>query len=527
MAFDYFVFKRLIELIKNKVENGKIVKISQISNEEFLFTIRKDNENNHLLISTHPNMSYINIVDNKPLSNHVTSNILMLFRKHLENGTISSISQENDDRIALFMIANRDDYYRNTIHKLYVELIGRASNMILTNQDNVIIDSLKKIPLEYLNLRTIQPGIKYVLPDKPLNSSLPYDIENELNYRNISLEKLMDEIAKSSQIYIVKNGKKSNFHFIPFTFIKGEITSYSWNEGLEKYYDSSLKNERHRQVVANLEKFVNRELKKCKSKIEKLQIELLNAKSANIYKYYGDLLLTYMQGKKIYDDVVCVLDEEKNEEVRIPFDRKYNVYANASMYYKKYQKSKVATVKIGEQIQILSDQIEYFNTLHFQLINADAIIVSQINEELEEQGYFRKIKTQNKKNKTGKKKVYRPLAIKYHDTMIYVGLNNLQNEYLTFSMAKKTHMFFHIQQGPGSHVVVFSDNITDDIKMMAANIAAYYSSYKDSSTVAVNYTLIKNIKKIPGGKPGKVIINNQKTVYVDPDYLLFKDFILD
>ena len=88
-------------------------------------------------------------------------------------------------------------------------------------------------------------------------------------------------------------------------------------------------------------------------------------------------------------------------------------------------------------------------------------------------------------------------------------------------------MFFHIQQGPGSHVVVFSDNITDDIKMMAANIAAYYSSYKDSSTVAVNYTLIKNIKKIPGGKPGKVIINNQKTVYVDPDYLLFKDFILD
>ena len=110
--------------------------------------------------------------------------------------------------------------------------------------------------------------------------------------------------------------------------------------------------------------------------------------------------------------------------------------------------------------------------------------------------------------------------------MIYVGQNNLQNEYLTFKMADKTHMFFHVQQGPGAHVVLASNHIDDELKRFVANIAAYYSSCSMSSTVPVNYTLIKNIKKIPGGKPGKVIINNYKTIYVDPDYLLFKDFIL-
>ena len=113
MAFDYLVFNRILSLIEKDVNNGKIVKISQVSNEEFLFVVRNNNQNYNLLISTHPNMSYINLVSSKPESNHITSNLLMLFRKHLENGKIVSVSQQNNDRIACFHIANRDDYFRN------------------------------------------------------------------------------------------------------------------------------------------------------------------------------------------------------------------------------------------------------------------------------------------------------------------------------------------------------------------------------------------------------------------------------
>ena len=530
MALDYLAFERIILLIKDALIDGKIVKITQVSNEEFLFVVRKDNKNNNLLVSTHPNMSYLNIVKDKPVSNQINTNLLMLFRKHLENGKIVNFTQQNNDRIVLMEVVNRDDYFRNATHKLYIELIGRASNIILTNEENIIIDSLKKIPLEYTNIRTIQPGIHYVLPSKPEHENLPYDIANEMSFSSMNIEEIKEKVLSSNKIYITKKDKKSNFHFIPFYFMEGEVFVYDWNEGLDVFYKDSLEGERHRQVTNEMDKLAKNEIKKSEKKIKKLQEELAIARDAIIYKDYGDLLLTYMQGKKIDTDVVDVYDEVEEKIVKIPFDRRYDLYYNANLYYKKYQKSKVAIIKIQEQIDLCEENIEYFTSVKYHLSKADVIVANQIKEELINLGYFKKyqkpVKKNPKKNKKDVPKTYKPLIIKYKDNVIYVGQNNLQNEYLTFKMADKTHMFFHVQQGPGAHVVLASNHIDDELKRFVANIAAYYSSCSMSSTVPVNYTLIKNIKKIPGGKPGKVIINNYKTIYVDPDYLLFKDFIL-
>ncbi len=529
MALDYIAFQRIIELVKRSIENGKIVKISQISNEEFLYVIRKENQNYNLLVSTHPNMSYLNLVSHKPESNQINTNLLMLLRKHLENGKIESVTQENNDRIVLIKVMNRDDYFRNTIHKLYIELIGRASNLIITTSEDVIIDSLKKIPLEYSNLRTIQPGIKYTLPEKPSDETLPYDLKNELDYLKIDIQKLKQDILSSNSIYITTNQEKTDFHFIPFKHMKGKVKKYEWYEGLEVYYSTALANERHRQFTSEMDRLAKNEIKKTEKKMKKLYEELQIAKDSTIYKEYGDLLLTYMQGKPIHSDSVEVIDEMTNQKRTIPYDKRYDVYKNANLYYKKYQKSKVAFVKIQEQITLCQDNLDYFNSVRYHLTKADYLTAMQIKEELMNLGYLKrnqKIVKNNSKNKKKTIKVYKPLAFKYKDTLIYAGQNNLQNEYLTFKMADKSFMFFHVQQGPGAHVVVMSRILDDEVKKIAANIAAYYSSYGSSSTVAVNYTLVKNIKKIPGGKPGKVIINNQKTIYVDPDYSLFQDFIL-
>ena len=531
MALDYLAFNRIMELIKESIEGGKIVKISQISNEEFLFIIRNNNQNHNLLVSTHPNMSYLNIVNKKPESNQINTNLLMLFRKHLENGKINEIVQQNNDRIAMISITNRDDYYRNTVHKLYIELIGRASNIILTDDDNVIIDSLKKIPLEYLNIRTIQPGIKYTLPAKPNEESLPYDLENELEYSNKNIEQIKNEINYSKTIYIVTKENKKNFHYIPFNFLEGEVKEYLWNEGLDEFYHSSLENERHRQFTSEMEKLAKSEIKKSEKKIKKLKEELQNAKDAIVYKYYADLLLTYMQGQKIQSDKVEIYDEFEEKNVIIPYDTRYDLYYNTNQFYKKYQKSKVAVIKIQEQIDLCVENIEYFESVKYHLSKADVIAAAQIKEELISLGYFRKyqkpVKVNSKKKSKNAPKVYKPKKFKVNDVIIYAGMNNLQNEYLTFKIADKTHMYFHIQQGPGAHVVVCSNNIDENLKRIAANIAAYYSSYSMSSTVGVNYTLVKNIKKIPGGKPGKVIINNYKTIFVDPEFDLIKEYIVD
>ena len=367
------------------------------------------------------------------------------------------------------------------------------------------------------------------LPEKPGVEKIPYDLENQIKYSSETIEQIKEKVMSSSTIFITKKDSKTNFHFIPLTFMEGEVSQYDWNEGLDYYYSNTLASERHRQFTSTMDKLAKNEIKKSEKKIKKLSEELNISKQASIYRYYGDLLLTYMQGVKINSDVVEVLDEETNEKVSIPYDRKFDLFYNANQYYKKYQKSKVAIVKIQEQIDLCQENIEYFTSIRFHLENANVIVASQIQEELTNLGFFRKYQKPVKNNKKQKKveKAYRPLLIKVDDINIYVGNNNLQNEYLTFKMADKSHMFFHVQQGPGAHVVVMSNNINEKIKRIAANIAAYYSSYKMSSTVPVNYTLVKNIKKIPGGKPGKVIINNQKTIYVDPDYSLFKDFIVN
>ena len=526
MGLDYLAFKRIIELISSSIIDGKIVKINQLSNEEFLFIIRKDNQNFNLLISTHPNMSYLNLVNEKPEGNRINTNLLMLFRKHLENGKITSFSQQNDDRVVLIEILNRDDYFRNTSHKLYVELIGRASNIILTDENDVIIDSLKKIPLEYTNIRTILPGIHYVLPDKPNDETLPFDLQNEIEHQKMDLNKLKDLINKSDKIYINEiDGKNKDFHFIPLYSVGGNINEYYFSVGLDIFYSNTLANERHRQFTNELDKLARLEIKKSDKKIKKLQEELENAKDSIIFKNYGDLLLTYMQGIKINETPVIVHDEMEDVDVKIPYDLTKDLYQNANAFYKKYQKSKVALIKIQEQIDLCKENIEYFETIRFHLSVADVVSATQIKEELTELGYLRKYQKPIK-NKNGKKKekTYKPLCFKYKDTIIYCGQNNLQNEYLTFKMANKSHMFFHVKDGPGSHVVVFSDNITDDVKQIAALIAAYYSSYQMSSTVPVNYTKIKDVKKIPGGKIGKVIINNYKTIYVDPDINKIKKY---
>ena len=528
MALDFLAFQRIVELIKPLLVNGKIYKINQVSNEEFLFLIRNNGKNFSFLICTHPNMSYMNIVEEKIESTHCTSNLLMLLRKYLENGKVVDFIQENNDRVAKLVVSNKDEYYNNTNYFLIIELIGRASNIILTNQDSIIIDCLKKIPLEYLNIRTIQANVKYQLPPFVSEETLPYELLNEIETLKINKEELCRRISQSNQIYITKANQKSFFHFIPLTYLNGDTTSYIWNQGIDAFYHQTISEERHRQFTSQMCKLAKNEIKRSEKKVKKLEEELQVAKEAIIYKEYGDLLLTYMQGVKITENKVTIFDEVNEKNVTIDYDLRYDLYHNANLYYKKYQKSKVAIVKITEQINICNENIEYFTGILYHLNYADYESALQIKEELNELGYFRKYQNNNKNKKKSKKKekVYKPMMFKIHDTIIYAGMNNLQNEYLTFKMANKMHYFFHIQQGPGSHVVVFSDKLNDEIKKIAANIAAYYSSYRQSSTVGVNYTLVKNIKKIPGGKPGKVIINNQKTIYVDPDLNVFKDFIV-
>lgn len=512
MALDNLAFARIISLIKEEIEGGKIGKIQQISQEEFCFLIRNHNQNYQLLISTHPNMAYINFVEKKPESLVVSNNFTLLLKKHLENGKIKKIEQQNDDRIVLFEIENMDDYYQHTTKKLYIELIGRAANLILTLENQMILDCLKKIPIQYNHLRPLLANVKYELPTKPAKSVLPSSIYNELEYRKITLEQLKEEVFCSSSIYIVSASQKSDFHFFPFSYLNGEVKKYPWNQGISLYFQSFLEKERRRQYNATIEKIVKNEIKKNEKKLLKLQQEIQNAGENQIYKLYGDLLLTYSQEISSHIDKICLTDEN-NINHCIDLNPQLDVYKNANLYYKKYRKSKTALAKIQEQIQLTQDSLDYFYSIQFHLENADILVANEIKEELALAGYIRQKEIKKKKTK---EKVYRPLTFHYDNVIFQVGQNNLQNEDLTFKLSQKNDYFFHVKDGPGSHVILHSSQLSEKRIRYAATLAAFYSKQANSSSVAVHYTLVKNVKKIPGGKPGKVIIKDQKTIYIDP-----------
>ena len=518
MALDYLAFHRIVALLKDELIEGKISKIYQISNEEFMLDVRNHGKNYHVLISTHPLMPYLNLVSEKINTIPIHTNLVLLLRKHLENGRIIDVKQQNEDRIVMFKIVNRDDYFQNSMKKLYVELIGRASNLILTDHDDMILDCLKKIPVQYNNLRTLLPNVTYTLPEKPLNQKLPISIENELANRNIGLDELKQMIASSNQVYISEKDNKKDFHFFPLTYIKGQITSYPWNVGIEKYYHTILTNERQRQNTASIEKIIKNELKKNNKKLDKLAQDLAQAELAKESKYYGDLLLTYGPEIKDLKNPVSIFDLQEQKNVIIPIDTRYDLYKNATLYYKKYQKSKVAQEKIKEQIDITNSQLDYLNSIAYYLKNADLISIKQIEEELTLQGMIKKKNVyNNKSNKKKSEKSYRPLQYQLNNITISVGENNLQNEYLTFKLANKNHYFFHVQKYHGAHVIVHSDFLDENLIRTAANLAVLHSEAYASSSVAVDFTMVKNVKKIPGGKPGKVLINKQRTIYIDPN----------
>ena len=251
------------------------------------------------------------------------------------------------------------------------------------------------------------------------------------------------------------------------------------------------------------------------AKLKKLKATLDDSHNSDDYRIKGDLLyaslhliqkgMTHVEVDNYYD----------NTKLDITLDPKLDPKANAQKYYQKYQKAKNSINVLLEQIDLTEKEIEYFDSLITAMSQATYYDALEIKEELENEGYLKKKK---QKNTIRKKK--RPQFQQYltkDGIEIDIGKNNLQNDYLTFKYAHRYDMWFHAKDMPGSHVIVKAQDLDEYTIRLAAKIAAYYSKGKNSSSVPVNYTLVKTLKKPAGSKPGKVILDNYKTIYIDPD----------
>ena len=551
MAFDGFFVKKMVEELEENILHGRINKINNLSTDEFVFSIRKG-KNLKLFLSANSNASRIQLTNNSYENPSTPSNFCSVLRKYLIGGIILEINQVNNDRIVIFKIKNFDDLGYEKYYFLITELMGKHSNIILTNEDNIILESLKNsYSLEYK--RSTISNMEYTLPPtaKKINpfefndyTNVEFSIEDKKflmkNFYGVSallnnyFKKISAEDMKNSfisfckefekyykPVIIEENGKKDFYFF--------DINGYSKNfeslsQLLDYYYMDIIRESINKNTDRKLFNFINSKINRLNKKINILENELEQANNRDDYKLKGQLLISniYLFKNKIPETISLQnFYSEDLTDIEIELDPNLTIEKNSEKYFSLYKKNKRTIENLIEQIEIAKHDLGYFETIKFQLENADKTDIAEIKEELIANGILKeKIKSNKKKNKSNY------FVVNHNNMAIYVGKNNLQNDAITNKLARRDYLWFHAKDIPGSHVVIFDNNPSEETIEVASMLAAYYSKFKNEEYVNVDRTLIKNVKKISGGKPGLVTYTGQKTVKQKIDKVLIRQLLL-
>ncbi|WP_062105129.1 Rqc2 family fibronectin-binding protein [Bacillus niameyensis] len=559
MPFDGFFTRAMVSELSDTLRDGRIGKIHQPYKNEIVMVVRAERKNYKLLISAHPSYARIQLTTDTFDNPTDPPMFCMILRKHLEGAIIEKIEQFEMDRIIMIRLKGRDELGDISYKTLVIEIMGRHSNIILINEEqDTIIDSIKHIPSALNSYRSILPGTKYIFPPaqnkkNPLNVT-EEDVLRALDFNTGKLDKqlvenfsgvspvlakeivyhsglanretlpktfidFMDRMNQHDYQPTITVSNKEDFYLFPLTAPKGEAKSYSsLSELLDRFYFGKADRDRVKQQAHDLERLMKNEKEKNEVKLGKLERTLKEAENADQHQLLGELLTANMHLVKKGMQVISVPNyyDENYGEVTIPLDSRKTPSENAQAFFTKYQKAKNAVQVVKEQIEKTKDEIEYFDRLLQQISSASPRDLEEIREELEEEGYLRS----RQKSKQRKKANVKPSIEAYQasdGTEIYVGKNNKQNDYLTNKLAARDEIWLHTKDIPGSHVVIRSKEPTDETIMEAAMLAAYFSKAKNSASVPVDFTKIRHVKKPSGAKPGFVIYDNQQTVYVTPN----------
>ncbi|MFC3419749.1 NFACT family protein [Salinicoccus hispanicus] len=554
MAFDgNFVHALLSEL--EVLRRGKINRIQQIDETSLIFKVRSQGSNHHLLISAHPMYARFHLTGKKYEFPFEPPMFLRVARKHLEGGIIQEIRQLGNDRRVEIHIQSRNEIGDEIKRILILEIMGRHSNIIITDQNYRILDGIKHLTPNN-NSRTVMPGVDYTAPptDPKIDprtealQSLPGLID--FNQGKIGKQILnniegfsplfLKEVEHNAGYFTIKNvvpairqtlsqaehirpvlynrSDKEIFYFTPLSHLGEADETYDSLSGLlDDYYHDRYRKSLIRQKAQDYLQLIEREYDKTIRKIDKLGDDLKEAEEKDKYQKYGELLTAYMHQVKPYDESLEVIDYYTNEPLIIPLDPHLSASDNAQKYYKRYNKLKARQNSAATQLDHAHEDMEYLSNLLHQM---DTITteeeVDEVREELVDQGILKNNRRQSRKKK---QKVQLHAYTTSNGLDVLVGKNNKQNDYLTTKKAQNNHLWFHTKDIPGSHVVITSPaaEIKEQDILEAAMLAAHHSKAQDSESVPVDYTEIRHVHKVSGAKPGFVTYTDQKTVFVTPD----------
>ncbi|MFC0473114.1 NFACT family protein [Halalkalibacter kiskunsagensis] len=560
MSFDGFMTRAMTHELKTLLTSGRISKIYQPYKTELIFTIRAKGKNHHLLLSANASFARIHITKEKYDNPSTPPMFCMLLRKHLEGSIIEEIEQLDMERVIIFHIKNKDELGDETYKKLYIEIMGRHSNISLVDKKTgLILDSIKHISPAQSSYRTVMPGQIYKLPPEQHKAD-PFKLDSDELLKRIDFNagkidkqlvgqiaglspQLAREITFQSGSFVNRNtlppaflkimnrlqehdyhpemitvdGKES-FSIVPLEHVKGERKAFqSVSELLDRFYYGKAERDRVKQQAHDLERFLRNEWQKNKKKIKKLEQTLHQAERAKEYQKLGELLTANLHMVKRGDKQVEVIDyyDEEGGMTLIKLDPQKNPSDNAQAYFKKYNKAKNSVAVVEEQIEKAKEEVIYFDQLIQQMESAAPKDIEEIREELIEEGYIRRRLKQQKKKKETKPQLEQYVST--NGIEFFVGKNNKQNDYVTNKFARQDEIWLHTKDIPGSHVVIRSTEPDEETLLQAATVAAFYSKAKQSSSVPVDYTKIRHVKKPNGSKPGYVIYDNQTTMFVTPN----------
>lgn len=541
MSFDGFFLHHMVEELRRELVNGRIQKINQPFEQELILQIRSNRQSHRLLLSAHPVFGRIQLTQTTFENPAQPSTFIMVLRKYLQGALIESIEQVENDRIVEITVSNKNEIGDHIQATLIIEIMGKHSNILLVDKSShKILEVIKHVGFSQNSYRTLLPGSTYIAP--PSTESLnPFTIKDEKLFEILqtqettakNLQRLfqglgrdtaneLENILISDKLSTFRNFfnqetkpclTETSFSPVPFANQVGEPFA-NLSDLLDTYYKDKAERDRVKQQASELIRRVENELQKNRHKLKKQEKELLATDNAEEFRQKGELLTTFLHQVPNDQDQVILDNYYTNQPITIALDKALTPNQNAQRYFKRYQKLKEAVKYLTDLIEETKATILYLESVETVLNQAGLEEIAEIREELIQTGFIRR----KQREKIQKRKKPEQYLASDGKTIIYVGRNNLQNEELTFKMARKEELWFHAKDIPGSHVVI-SGNLdpSDEVKTDAAELAAYFSQGRLSNLVQVDMIEVKKLNKPTGGKPGFVTYTGQKTLRVTPD----------
>lgn len=574
MAFDGFITKSVITELKNTIIGAKVNKVSEPTKNDVVLSLYNNGKNYLLDLCANPEFCRICLTSHTKQNPQNAYNFCMLLRKYLVGGKITKISNYDLERTVEIQFECYNDLNDLVKRKLFIEIMSRQSNIILANENNVIIDTLKHFDN---NVRELLPAHEYVFTpinkisfldtsfddlielknnsectsitqffmntfigfSKPLiKETLSHLKMSDTDFSSENLQTLYDYFTKlilnlgTTKVNCKKISDKDytlilNDDELKFEDEISENDILHVNYFLDEFYYNKEENSIFVNSRNNLLKIVSSSLKKVYKKLENINLKLKECDEMDKFRLYGELLtanLYKIDSSLNYKEFTVINYYDNNNPITIPLDKSISVQKNIEKYFKKYNKLKNALVIVSKQKKEAEQELNYIESIVFNLSNSKTLNdINEVYEEIAENVSTKKAISKQEKNKQNKKSSSNKIeldSVEIDGYTVYIGKNNIQNDYISLRFSNPNDIWFHTQKIHGSHVLLRNpenldiEDIPENVLFNCARLAKENSKASDSLNVSVDYCYAKFVKKATGSKPGMVIYNNFKTIIV-------------